>query len=428
MKFLSSTSPDFSGKTIFLIVLSIVWMTLGSNGQTGSVSPYSRYGIGELKNQGFSHHRAAGGIVNAWDDEKHINPVNSATLVYDTTTTFEVGLDAEWVNIRNSNTSTNSSSGTFGYFALAFPVVRHTWSAAFGLQPVSSTGYEVSVSEFRDGIGDLQFDFEGEGGISKVFLNNGFKILPGLSFGVSTQFLFGTIENIKSVEYPRNEDYFNTRYIDAVTANDFQFDASLHYRLNLRNKKQLQFGLTASIPSELTARRNVYWYNYTTSAFGFELIKDSVSTISDEKGSISMPVYYRFGALYKGGDSWLVGADLNYMDWSRFEKFGIKDSLSNSYSMHLGGVYKREGIRFMAGLQYSKSFLELRDQQLDDISATFGISLVKLFSVRPPVFINLAFQAGRRGTTDKDLIEENYTRFTFGITISDIWFIKPKYD
>ncbi len=428
MKFLSSTSPEFFGKTILLILLSVVFISSDIYGQTGSVSPYSRYGIGELKNQGFSHHRAAGGVVNAWDDDKHINPVNSATLVYDTTTTFEVGLDAEWVNIENSSTSTNSASGTFGYFALAFPVVKHKWSAALGLQPVSSTGYEVSVSEFRDGIGNLQFDFEGEGGFSKFFLNNGFKILPGLTAGFSTQFYFGTIENIKSIEYPRNEDYFNSRYIDAVTANDFQFDASLHYRIDLPRKRQLQFGLTASVPSELTARRNVYWYNYTTSAFGFELIKDSVTTISDEKGSISMPVYYRFGTLYKVGNKWLVGADFNYMDWSKFEKFGVKDSLANSYSMHLGGVYKREGIRFMAGFQYSKSFLELRNQQLDDISATFGISLVKLFSIRPPVFINLAVQVGQRGTTDEDLIQENYTRFTFGITISDIWFIKPKYD
>ena len=396
--------------------------------QTGSVSPYSRYGIGEIKSQGFSHHRAAGGIVNAWDDQKHINPVNSATLVYDTTVTFEVGLDVEWVNISSKTSQAQATSGTFGYFALAFPVIKHKWSSSFGLQPLSSTGYNVTVNNSDSNVGEVDFIYEGKGGFNKFFFNNGIKILPNLSVGLSTYFLFGTIENIKSIEFQSGDNYFNSRYIDALTANDFQFDASIYYFKNLSNNRKLSFGAVASIPTQLTARQNVYWYNYTTSVFGVEIIKDSVLTINDEKGKITLPAYYRFGVMYSVADKFKLGADFNYLNWSSFEKFGVKDSLSNSYSVHLGGEYARERIRFMAGLQYSKTFLDLREQHLDDMSFTFGISLVKLFSIRPPVFVNLAIEVGQRGTEDANLIKEQYTKFTFGVTVSDIWFIRPKYD
>ena len=187
-------------------------------------------------------------------------------------------------------------------------------------------------------------------------------------------------------------------------------------------------GAIASIPTSLTARQNTYWFNYTKSVFGIELVKDSVLTVSNQKGEITMPSYYRFGTMYSVGETWRIGADFNYINWAKFEKFGVKDSLSNSYSMHLGGEYAMEKIKLMAGLQSSKTFLDLREQQLDDVSFTFGISLVKLFSIKPPVFINLAFEVGQRGTEDANLIKEQYTRFTFGLSISDIWFRKPKYD
>jgi len=35
---------------------------------------------------------------------------------------------------------------------------------------------------------------------------------------------------------------------------------------------------------------------------------------------------------------------------------------------------------------------------------------------------------GKRGSIENGLIKENYWRARFGITLSDIWFVKRKYD
>ena len=37
-------------------------------------------------------------------------------------------------------------------------------------------------------------------------------------------------------------------------------------------------------------------------------------------------------------------------------------------------------------------------------------------------------EIGSRGTTDNNLIKENFIRFGIGLTLNDRWFIKTKYE
>ncbi|MCF8339273.1 MAG: hypothetical protein K9I74_14985, partial [Bacteroidales bacterium] len=58
----------------------------------------------------------------------------------------------------------------------------------------------------------------------------------------------------------------------------------------------------------------------------------------------------------------------------------------------------------------------------------FGIS----FGVGLPIknsqsSINLGVEIGQRGTTDNNLIEENYVKFTLGLAIFERWFLQRKY-
>ena len=46
--------------------------------QTGSISPYSRYGIGDINPEGFSHQRGMGGIGAAVSSPNNINFINPA--------------------------------------------------------------------------------------------------------------------------------------------------------------------------------------------------------------------------------------------------------------------------------------------------------------------------------------------------------------
>jgi hypothetical protein len=42
--------------------------------------------------------------------------------------------------------------------------------------------------------------------------------------------------------------------------------------------------------------------------------------------------------------------------------------------------------------------------------------------------INIGVELGQLGTLDGGLIKENYANIILGLSLSDIWFIKRKYD
>ena len=47
---------------------------------------------------------------------------------------------------------------------------------------------------------------------------------------------------------------------------------------------------------------------------------------------------------------------------------------------------------------------------------------------RSGALLNLSAEFGQRGTVEENLIQDTFARFKFGLLLSDIWFIKRKYD
>ena len=63
--------------------------------------------------------------------------------------------------------------------------------------------------------------------------------------------------------------------------------------------------------------------------------------------------------------------------------------------------------------------------QLEDYGITFGVGLpVKTLKSS----INIAFTLGTRGTTEYNLVKENYGIITFNVTLHDLWFRKRRFD
>ena len=72
-------------------------------------------------------------------------------------------------------------------------------------------------------------------------------------------------------------------------------------------------------------------------------------------------------------------------------------------------------------------------KKLPQFGATFGLGLpVANFrssyaSLNQATIVNLAFEYIKRGNND-NLLRENMFRFSLGFSLSDLWFIKRKYD
>jgi hypothetical protein len=91
----------------------------------------------------------------------------------------------------------------------------------------------------------------------------------------------------------------------------------------------------------------------------------------------------------------------------------------NSYSSYFKRVTYRYGVR------YENTGLVLADKSINDAAANigFGLPVTGTFSS-----INIGLEVGKRGTKYAGLIEENYVNLSIGLSFSEKWFVKRKYN
>jgi hypothetical protein len=85
---------------------------------------------------------------------------------------------------------------------------------------------------------------------------------------------------------------------------------------------------------------------------------------------------------------------------------------------------------YRVGVNYSKTNLNLRGNQLDAFGITFGLGFpLRSVAIRGSrSMVNIGCEIGRRGTTENGLIREDYVNIYFGISIYETWFFKRRYN
>ena len=81
-------------------------------------------------------------------------------------------------------------------------------------------------------------------------------------------------------------------------------------------------------------------------------------------------------------------------------------------------------ITYRAGLRYENTGLIINNKSINDLGVTagFGLPIIGVFSN-----INIGVEYGKRGTTSANLVQENYTNITIGLSLNDKWFQKKRF-
>ena len=149
--------------------------------------------------------------------------------------------------------------------------------------------------------------------------------------------------------------------------------------------------------------------------------------------TLNIPQKIGFGVAFGIPNKLTITADYYKQDWTG-SMSGENFATTNATSMHFGAEYlpNVEAIRgyynlitYRVGGYYSNSYLMVNEYQLKDYGITFGVGLpVKTIKTS----INVAFTLGTRGTTEYNLVKENYGILTFNVTLHDLWFRKRRFD
>lgn len=411
------------------IISACLLLSLVSFAQEGTSSPYSFYGIGDIRFKGTLENRSMAGVA-VEQDSIHINLENPSSYANLKLTTFSLGGTYATKTLKSNTGSASTRRTTLDYLTVGLPLGK--FGAGFGLIPYSSVGYKIESLSALDGA--LNRRLSGNGGLNKVFLGIGYKIAPNFSIGADAHYNFGKIET-NSLEFVTNVP-IGTRELNTADLSGVNFNIGTMYQAKISKKLSLYTSLNYTLESTLTSKntRNISSVRYNS---GFDVLVVDVLADQNEQVDVKMPSRISFGAGIGESKKWLIGGQVAYQKTSG--QANTYNQASNvGYgrygSVSLGGYYipsynsfssYAKRIVYRGGVKYEKTGLMINSESINDMGLTLGLGLPITGSFSN---INIGFELGKRGTTNANLIQENYANFSVGFSLNDKWFDKRRFN
>ncbi len=403
--------------------------------QEGTSSPYSFYGIGDIKFKGTVENRSMGSL-SVFPDSIHINIQNPAHLASLKLTGLAIG--GTYANTKSKTEAQEAKARrtTLDYLAVGIPVGKG--GIGFGLIPYSSVGYKIGkithdINSNNDTIRSIYSKYNGIGGVNKVFLGFGYRLTKKLNVGATVQYNFGTIETT-NLQYQTDLQY-GSQEKNTSDLRGVNVDLGLTYQTKVNAKYSFFSSLSYTPESELTVgnTRNI---DIVQVGFnGLQTIERENIPVEDTK--IKLPSKLTFGSGFGEVKKWLVGAEITLLSNSvmsnRFTDIQSA-TFENSVRYSLGGFFipnynsysnyfKR--IVYRGGLRYENTGLVIQNKSINDFAANIGLGMPLSGTFTN---INIGLEIGKRGTKYYNLVEENYINISVGLSLSDKWFVKRKFD
>ncbi|WP_293894084.1 hypothetical protein [Flavobacterium sp.] len=429
------------------IIVSIsLLFSLAIFAQEGTSSPYSFYGIGDIKFKGTVENRSMGSI-SVFPDSIHINIQNPAQLASLKLTTFALGGTYANTKANTESQEAKSRRTSLDYLAVGIPVGKI--GIGFGLIPYSSVGYKIQKNIYKINtevtpleITEVKYSkYTGIGGVNKVFLGLGYHLTKKINIGADVQYNFGTIEtnNLIYQTYPLIQ--YGSRENNTSDLRGVNFDLGITYQTKVNSKYSFFSSLAYTPEAELTlgnTRKIEVVQLLSTSAV--QVIEQQNIPVDDTK--IKLPSKLSFGSGFGEVKKWLIGGEITFLHNSvmsnRFKDIkgatfenAVRYSLGgffipnyNSYSNYYKKVVYRGGLRYEnTGLVIQKPGYP--DKSINDFAANIGLGMPLSGTFTN---INIGLEIGKRGTRYYNLVEENYVNISIGLSLSDKWFVKRKFD
>ncbi len=402
-------------------------------------SPYSTFGLGDLTFKGFGRNMAMGGISLGVRNSQSIDFSNPAsyTIRDSLSLVVDIGLAGKVSRISSNKGENTPFDINFSHLAFSFLLAKKI-SFAAGVIPYSLSNYNFiyTVDEndenYNPEVGKLDYLFKGEGGLSQVFFGLGFEITKNLSLGINAEYIFGNIQRVQTVTLLDNIYAYHPKIEVQQIVGGFTFNTGLQYTAHLKEDLELIIGGTYAMKNNIKQQTELLASNILFNSSGGQAV-DTLNSFTTGKEKKLFPSSYGVGFTINKANKIIFGFDYKRTNWSDSEIMSL-DSLQNSQSFLIGGEFTpnpRElkaylpRVHFRAGAYYTNSFLKINDYRVNDFGITFGVGLPIGFSRSS---FNIAFDYGKRGTKNDNLILENHGSILFSLTLYDFWFMKRKFD
>lgn len=421
-------------KRLFNITVLAFFVFLNTFAQNNITSPYSFIGLGDSYKKGNIRALSMGGTDMALRSNMYINMVNPAGLSGIDSLSFvgSVGVAMNNTSYRTSDLTSTFSSANINHLSIAFPITKR-WKTSISLLPYSAIGYQVfDYTQVENG-GNVQYEYNGNGGMDAISWSNAFSITDRWAVGLNASYYFGKVEHDRSVYFPDSAYIFSSMVREKVVISGFFFEAGVQYFHPLDEKNTLGFAATYSNETTLRGATDYFAITFLGNDVYNNSTVDTIRKWNKETDDIKLPFSVGGGISWVKKDKLTLAADFRFENMKDFKYLDNRLNLSNRIATSIGAEFIPESntlsaywkmIHYRIGFRYENLGIKFADNELREyaISAGFGLPLRK-----SKTFVNLGFELGQNGTIQNDLIQERFFRVMLGISIKETWFRKSKY-
>lgn len=373
-----------------LLVLLLTILSGAAVAQNNTNSPYTRFGYGQLSEQGSSNSRAMGGVAYGLRDKYQVNFANPAsyTAVDSLTFIFDGAVSLQNTNLSNGTLKRNAKNSSFDYITMQFRASK--WAAvSLGLLPYSNVGY--SMGEYRE---DTEFpnnstavNYSGEGGLHQLYLGTGIKIIKNLSVGANFSYLWGDVTRTAMETFPSGSSVYPITIQSNVSVKSYNLDFGAQYTQRFGKKHAATLGVVFSPGHDLNNDA------YEVSQIG-NSNTGATSTTRDTIVTCGIPTTFGVGVTYVYDNRLTVGADVMFQNWSKVSYMSNDEAFCDRGRMSIGAEYLPNPVgrsylshvKYRLGAYYSQPYYKIDGVRAADeygVTAGFGLPIPRTLSIEP---------------------------------------------
>ncbi len=394
----------------FLFVLFFSLAATLSFSQNNTVSPYSRYGYGELNDNVAGAHRAMGGVGIGMRGKGVINTMQPASYsaVDSLTFMFDLAASGMYTHYKDALGYRNRGSGNLEYLTIQFPVWKYI-GISLGFMPYTMTGYDISLLSLNYPY-DTQ-TYTGSGGFSEVYLGLSYNFFDWVAVGANMYYMFGNVRHERTLSSILS-NYALITFEDKINANDLRF----RYGLQVFHTFQKHGFIVGGIFEAPTALNGKYK----------QIDQTNTDTIRQE-GGFGLPMVFGVGASYTYDNRLTIAFDFQQTQWSKIKYRGKESDLKDRNKYSLGVEYRHnalskkyaERMPFRLGLSIQDAYIPQVNDKEFIVSVGMGFPLHNVATI-----LNTSIEYGHRGSSKS--LEEHFLRLTLNVSVAEHWFFKRK--
>lgn len=442
---------------IIALIAGFMSIIASISAQNLTLSPYSRFGIGEIFQSTSARSMAMGDLGQAtysYANINRLNPAGYADLLY---TTLDVSGFWQMSQLKTRSETENQFTSGFQNLMFGFPS-NGPIVLTMGFSPYSAVGYDIST-QYDVQIGDSTrtglSNYTSEGGLNQAFIGVAARLLDQrLKVGANGYYTFGNlVYRWESLVLNSSVSEFSSiRVNEAAFVAGGGVHVGIMYTDTLAGKRK---GKSSTFDGPVTLFRIGGSVDHS-----FELQGDRLRTLDNnlgsvgildtiggalELGGVTVPTKYGLGVTLTQLGKWEISAEATYQNWQDFSYFSDAFSLSSGGLRIAGGgewipditsnKYMNR-VAYRAGAYRNDTYLTVDGTDITDVGFSIGVGLpasrrvINQFN-REAAYsrVNIGLGMGRRGQLKDGLpLEELYFRARVGFTINERWFRRVRID